>query len=176
MKNTNKASGQQKNIFLVYNQATKHANHLESNRVAKVRKETSAKDCERIQLEKKRRANDKIQNDRAIAKSTSNLNNETSTNEMPTIELNVDNQQISLVQADNNEEAFRRSFESSLANEPIINLQSPIPTSTTAPIASTRITSTPILVQQKIIKRKIIKRKEVKRIQAKVNKFKCFDN
>jgi hypothetical protein len=46
---------------------------------------------------------------------------------MPTIELNVDNQQISLVQADNNEEAFRRSFESSLANEPIINLQSPIP-------------------------------------------------
>ena len=74
---------------------------------------------------------------------------------MPTIELNVDNQQISLVQADNNEEAFRRSFESSLANEPIINLQSPIQTSTTAPITSTRITSTPILVQQKIKRKNI---------------------
>jgi hypothetical protein len=59
-KNRNKASGQQKKIFLVSNQATKHAKHLESNRVAKVRKETSAKDRERIQLEKKERLKTKL--------------------------------------------------------------------------------------------------------------------
>jgi len=67
MINTNKSSGQNKKMFYVYNKGTKQANHFESNRVAEVREETGAKCRERIQLEKERRANDKIQNDRAIA-------------------------------------------------------------------------------------------------------------